>query len=227
MQNCFDTGADQNVPTRHDSPQDQTVPVKPGRLEGFFVRSRGATLERARVEQFIERSYLDRFEALITDHYPSILSLENTREQVLAAVGIRDAGEEALFLERYLDEPIEHAIERVTGHTPLRTQILEIGNLASVGRGATARLIAAASGYLNASRCRYAVVTATDELRKLLRSFGLTWHTLADAHADRLADRGRSWGHYYERNPQILAAEIKQSPERMQFYSRVLKMEFV
>jgi hypothetical protein len=227
MQSCFDSGADKSVPAGLDSPQDQTVPIKPGRLEGFFVRPRAAAFERARVERFIERGYLDRFGALITDHYPSILSLENTRGKVLAAVGIRGAGEEALFLEHYLDEPIEHAIARVTGDAPLRTQILEIGNLASVGRGATTRLIAAAAGHLDASGCRYAVVTATDELRKLLRSFGLTWHTLADARADRLADRGRSWGRYYERNPQILAGEIKQSPDRMQFYSPVAKMELI
>jgi hypothetical protein len=224
MQNCFDSGANQNVPTRLDSPQDQTVSVKPGRLEGFFVRSRGTALERAQVERFIERGYLDRFDALVNDHYPSILGLENTRGEVLAAVGIRGAGEEALFLERYLDEPVEHAIARATGEAPLRNQILEIGNLASVGRGATARLIAAAAGYLDASGCSYAVVTATDELRELLRSFGLTWHTLADACPDRLADRGRSWGRYYERNPKILAGKIKQSPDRMRLYSRNMEV---
>jgi hypothetical protein len=70
-------------------------------------------------------------------------------------------------------------------------------------------------------------VTATDELRKLLRSFGFVWHTLADARADRLADRGRSWGRYYERNPKILAGKIKQSPDRMRYHARVSKMESV
>ena len=205
--------------------QDRILPVKSGDSEGLFVRSREQGADRTRVERFIERGYRVRFGSRIVDHYPSILSLEHTRGEVLAAVGIRNAGDEALYLERYLDEPIERAISRVTGDLPLRAEILEIGNLAAIGRSATARLIAAAAAHLEASQCEYAVVTATDELRNLLRSFGFGWHTLADARADRLADRGRSWGRYYERNPKILAGAIKQSPDRLRYHARVSKTE--
>lgn len=225
MTDPYNPGAGRGGYLRAVARRDQNAPVKSSESEGLFVRSRSEGAERARVERFIEQGYRDRFGSRIADHYPSILSLEHARGAVLAAVGIRNAGDETLFLERYFNEPIERAISRITGDEPLRAQILEIGNLAAVGRSATARLIAAAAAHLEASHCQYAVVTATDELRKLLRSFGFVWHTLADARADRLADRGRSWGRYYERNPKILAGKIKQAPDRMRYHARGSKLE--
>jgi hypothetical protein len=45
-----------------------------------------------------------------------------------------------LFLELYFDEPIECVISHATGARPARAEILEIGNMASIGRTASARL---------------------------------------------------------------------------------------
>ncbi len=189
--------------------------------------SRDVTLGRARVESFIERGYFDRFGSVVADHYPTLLSLENRRGDVLAALGIRNAANERLFLERYFDEPIELVLSQAIGTALARPQILEVGNFASIGRGASARLIAAAATYLKSCRCRYAVATATEELRNLLGSFGFAWHRLGTARAERLSDQGRSWGRYYEQNPEILVGEILQAPERMRSYARAISIEVI
>jgi hypothetical protein len=196
-------------------------------LETLGVYRSAVSLGRARAERFIEQGYFDRFGSVITDHYPTLLSLQNSRGEVLAALGVRNAAHERLFLERYFDEPIERVIAVATGVVPVRAQILEIGNMASIGRSASARLIAGSAMYLEASRCRYAVVTATDELRKMLGSFGFAWDMLGPARPDRLPDRGRSWGRYYEQNPEILVGEILQAPDRMRSHARTITIEGV
>jgi len=60
----------------------------------------------------------------------------------------------------------------------------------------------------------------------MLGSFGLAWRALGAARADRLPDHGRSWGTYYEQNPEILVGEIRQSSGRMRSYVRATKIEF-
>ena len=199
--------------------------VRTLRLESLHVLPRNATVQRARVERFIERRYLDRFGSRIVEHYPTLLSLQSDDGNVRATIGLRNAFREPLFLERYFDEPIERMISHAMGAMPARADILEIGNMASIGRTASARLIAASASYLGNSRCRYAVVTATEELRRMLGAFGFAWRTLGPARADKLPDHGRSWGSYYEQNPEVLVGDIRQSSERILSYVRVVNIE--
>ena len=227
MQSFDDHIRDMDEASCHNEADDRTSATKPRRLESLHVFSRDVTLGRARVESFIERGYFDRFGSVVADHYPTLLSLENRRGDVLAALGIRNAANERLFLERYFDEPIELVLSQAIGTGLARAQILEVGNFASIGRGASARLIAASATYLKSCRCRYAVATATEELRNLLGSFGFAWHRLGTARAERLSDQGRSWGRYYEQNPEILVGEILQAPDRMRSYARAISIEVI
>ncbi len=224
---CFIKLGHHGEASRISAPEQQVPSNKPSRIDALHVHPRDSSLGRARLERFIEASYFERFGSVIAGHYPTLLGLQNTRGDVLAALGLRIAGEERLFLERYFDEPIERVIAQFAGLAPSRTEILEIGNMASIGRRASARLIAASAMYLQASRCRFAVVTATDELRTMLGAFGFTWERLAAAQADRLPDRGRSWGRYYKQNPEILIGEIRQAPDRLQSYTRAIRMEVI
>lgn len=190
------------------------------RRASLLVLPPSTTVERARAERFIEKQFLDGFGSVVRHHYPTLLSLQNADGNVAAALGIRDASREPLFLEHYFDEPIEKVIAHAMGIAPQRSDILEIGNMASAGRSASARLIVASSLYLRTSPYRYAVVTATRVLRQMLDSFGFAWHALGTARAERLSDLGRSWGRYYAQSPQILIGEIRQVSGRMQTFVR-------
>jgi hypothetical protein len=80
---------------------------------------------------------------------PELIALFDAGGQILAAVGFRSADGENLFLEHYLDTPVEHAIAcHSTRALPQREGIVEIGNLASIDRGASRKLFAVLAGVL-------------------------------------------------------------------------------
>lgn len=165
--------------------------------------------ERRRVERFIEDTYAEAFGGRITGHYPTLMSVQDDEGVIYAAVGFRLAGQEPLFLEQYLDGPVDLALTRVLGTGVERQHVVEIGNLASSGRGATVFLFAAMARHLRQGGLRFAVATATDELRRIFQKAGLGALTLAKADPHRLTDGGSSWGDYYSADPVVLAGSIE------------------
>ena len=167
--------------------------------------------ERRRVEAFIEAGYLQAYGSHIGRHYPTLMSVQDADGTIYAVVGFRLAGDEPLFLEQYLDGPIEDVLSEAIGATVTRPEIVEIGNLASNGRGATLFLFVAMARHLMALGANFAVATATEELRGVFRKAGLGALHLATADPDRLIDHGVSWGDYYRTRPAVLAGSIQAS----------------
>jgi Thermostable hemolysin len=173
---------------------------------------------RCCVERFIENAYLDQFGAVILNHYPTLLSLETRNRSVVATLGLREAADSRLFLERYFEQPVEQLVSAAAGQIVKRTAIVEIGNLASRRRISTARLVVGVAAYLGAVKGKFAVITATEKLRQTLTSFGFSWCSLGPAQAERLPDRGRSWGEYFRHDPHILVGAIEPVVGRMRGY---------
>jgi len=100
---------------------------------------------RQAVEQFIAQRFHATHGARISCFMPQLIALFDDAGKILAAVGIRAADDETLFLEHYLDTPVERAIAKkadlsgVIG-TGVRRRIAEIGNLASIDRHASREL---------------------------------------------------------------------------------------
>lgn len=163
---------------------------------------------RREIEDFIEGVYRDRFGATIRCGYPSLMAVCGRDGTLQAALGLRQAADQRLFLEQYLDLPIEALLSARLGVHVHRHQIVEIGSLASRSWRASIRLILATSARLASGRACYGVVTATRELRRNFATFGFAYAGLGPAHAERLPDRGASWGGYFQRDPQILVGAI-------------------
>ncbi len=164
--------------------------------------------ERRLIEAFIEDVYRRSHDASITTHYPTLLSLHGAGGDVLAAVGLRSAARDRLFLEQYLQSPVEDAIAAATGRPIGRAEIAEIGSLASLGNGASVFLVIAAATFLDTRRFSYAVVTANDAMRRIICTFGFDHTVLGAARGEALADGGRNWGSYYGCGPQMLAGPV-------------------
>lgn len=164
--------------------------------------------ERRRVEAFVEKTYAKAYGGRIPGHYPTLMSVQDCDGRIYAAVGFRTGDEASLFLEQYLDLPVEQAVEAALGKALSRKMIVEIGNLASNGRGASVLLFNALARYLRGRGCEIAVATATRDLRRLFERAGFPTAELARADAGRLPDAGVSWGSYYEREPRVLAGSI-------------------
>lgn len=173
--------------------------------------------ERARVENFIRTIYQQSYNADIQVNYPVLMSLRNASGDILAAVGMRYAQEQPLFLEHYTLQPIETLIECQ------RQEIVEIGNLASAGKGASAFLFTALASYLNNKNIQYAAITGTDFLHRYFQRVGLEPRRLCDADINALAGEAEDWGSYYDSHPRVLVGSVNRGVERLK---KMLGAEF-
>ena len=177
---------------------------------------------RRRAEAFIADRYEAQFGARIAVSYPLLLCLTSTSGEMLAAVGLRCAGDGPLFLEQYLDQPIDLALGACWPGPHRRDRIVELGSLASVNNGASLYLVAAMAAYMEVRGFEVATVTGTRRLRRLFELFDFNFVTLGSARRDRLIDASANWGSYYDDDPQILAGQVRQCFEAAVLRARVL-----
>ena len=136
------------------------------------------------------------------------MSVEDLDGRILAAAGCRLAGDAPLFLEAYLDKPIETVVADRLQAPVSRRQIAEVGNLASDCRGASLFLYLALGRRLQRQGCAYVVATATAPLRRSFARLGFPTAALASAQAWRLGDAAADWGRYYDHSPEVRVGVI-------------------
>ncbi len=171
--------------------------------------------ERERVENFISSVFYDSYGARINRHYPTLMSIRDSTDGILGALGFRQAGEESLFLENYIDQPIEAEIGKTYGLDVARNGIIEIGNMASRGEGAAIFLIPALMAYLKHRGFSHVTFTATSSLLEYFQKIGVDPKIISPADQGRLADGGRSWGSYYDSSPQVIVGNVNFAAERL------------
>jgi hypothetical protein len=162
--------------------------------------------QRAAIERHIAAVYRARFGARVAGFAPVLVGLP-IDGRIVAAAGYRRAFE-SLYLERYLDGPVEAAIRSRTGAAIDRAHIVEIGHFASTRHGAGRRLMTLLARHLLSVGARWAATTATQELRLLYDRLGLQAWWLADARPGAVGEQASDWGRYYEHAPAVLAGPI-------------------
>jgi hypothetical protein len=174
---------------------------------------------RAEAEQFIRSVFARRYAAQVSSFAPDLMLLEHAdiraRNGVIAAAGWRGAGSTALFLEAYLDQPVQTHLERLAGQPVARPRIAEVGNLASVTPGGGARMILALAEHLDRIGFEWVVFTATQELIGIFAKLGLPPLALEAADPRRLGDAAREWGRYYDSRPVVVAGRIRLALDRL------------
>lgn len=182
-----------------------------GRLGGL-TRCRPAVVaithhfapERRRVEAMIRDTYAKTYGGDIAITHPMLMSLRDADDRLLAGVGFRPAGDAPLFLETYLDQPVETLIEGGAE----RSRLVEIGNLAATEAGASYLLFMALAAYLHGRGFDKAVVTATRPLRRLFRHIGFDTVELGRADPARVGPAATTWGSYYANDPRIICGNV-------------------
>lgn len=172
--------------------------------------------ERREVESFIESIYGKTYAAVIGEHYPMLVSVRDKDGRVLAALGFRPAAHHALFLEHYMDIPVEYGVSAAFGREVPRGRIVEIGNLASAGHGAAVFLFVALMAYLDGMGYSHLALTGTQVLRGYFRKLGLDPRDMGEANPHRLPDLGKSWGSYYDTAPRLIAGDVRASYAQLQ-----------
>ncbi len=167
--------------------------------------------ERAELEGFVGAAFLSKHAATVTSFLPTLLSFRNPSGQLRGVIGLRGAGEERLYLEQYLDLPVETAIAAASGRRVERSQVVEVGNLASANCRTAMRMVAVLPAHLLAREFRWIVFTATSAVRGILQGFGAPLVELARADLARVAGSEDRWGRYYESDPRVFAGYLPDS----------------
>lgn len=170
---------------------------------------------RPQVEAFIRGVFAERFDARL-DHFAPLLVALHDEHGLAAAAGYRPAHGGPLFLERYLDAPIESLLAAQAGSAPQRAHIVEVGHLAARRAGAGRRLIGLLGPHLAAQGFQWVVSTLTDELRQLFLRIGVAPLAIGRADPRALGSEAASWGRYYQHQPVVLAGHLPQALKRLQ-----------
>ena len=164
--------------------------------------------DRDGVSQFIRNRFLNDYDARLDHLMPLLFSLRGAEDQIVAAFGLREATTSRLFMECYLDEPVEQRISALAGRPVAREGIVEVGNLAARPGGARS-MIAVLTRHLYAAGFEWVTFTGVSALRAAFHRLGLHPIELARATPERLTPAERlAWGRYFEGRPIVMAGNI-------------------
>jgi hypothetical protein len=167
---------------------------------------------RAAAEDFIRAGYRAAYGAELQHFLVRLMTVHAAERRLLAALGFRRARAERLFLEQYLNRPVEEALGAARGRAVARYGLVEVGNFVSPRAGGARWLIAALTAYLRGAGYDWAVFTATAALRNSFARLGVELVHLGDADVECLAPAERAhWGSYYDTRPTVVAANVAQS----------------
>jgi hypothetical protein len=169
---------------------------------------------RRAVEAFIRNVFEASYGASLSTFAPVLVSLSD-ESGIVAAAGYRRADAGVLFLERYLDAPVEALLAQQTATAPARAEIVEVGHLAAARAGEGRRLIAQLGPHLAAQGFQWVVSTLTEELRQLFLRIGVAPLALGRADPRALGDDAAAWGRYYAHRPVVLAGHLPQALRRL------------
>lgn len=161
---------------------------------------------RAEVEAFIHAVFKRAYDAEITLFMPHLVALRDRDGILMAAFGWKKAADGPLFLEQYLDEPIESLISRRLNKHITRDQITKIGNLAVANPRNAGVLIAHVIQHSLDIGIEWCVATAHHSLQNGLIKGGRDVYPLFPADKSRLPlEEQAKWGSYYHHQPQVIA----------------------
>lgn len=167
------------------------------------IESRGSR-GYAQGSALVRDKYRAVFSADVEPHPDFFMVARRTADAATpaAVAGLTFAENGSLFSERYLDGPIEALIGAKEGTPVSRAGIMEIGSLASTELQAGAELMRTMPLVAWCLGQRYAICTATHQVRRMFSKLDMEFIALGLAGIDRLAlEAQANWGDYYRNQP--------------------------
>lgn len=195
--------------------QDVSVPPTLRKLLRFnpeFNLHRAGSPGRTDVEAYIAKAFRKAYGAEVTEFAPFLMSM-NCAGSISSAAGVRPASLGPLFLEQYLDGPIEQVLSERYGYRVQRDDIFELGNLASIRPGVCQLFYLILTGIMARTNMNHVVFAGTKQVAKGLNRLGFQLEYIMDADPARLNGAAESWGSYYANKPQVMAIDLRKSME--------------
>ncbi len=171
--------------------------------------------DRAAVETFISQRFAECFGSRIEAFMPRLFSLRNREGDICGAFGLRSTNRN-LFLEQYLDSPIEKTIAVNVRSRIERRTIIEVGHFSGAMPGTVRTMIGLLTERLHREGFEWVVFTGTTSLRNAFCRLGLCPIDLQAATIDRLPVEERAaWGSYYEHAPRVLVGNVQEGYRAM------------
>ncbi|WP_435608965.1 thermostable hemolysin [Pseudomonas knackmussii] len=172
--------------------------------------------QRTQLEAFVHDCFKHVHHADVHHFLPELLGLHDSHGRLTAVAGIRPASSGSLFLERYLDHPLEVHVSRIAGRPVARDELVEVGNLSSLSAGSARLIIIAVTWLLAARGLHWVAFTGAAGLINSFHRLGLEPTLLADADPIRLNGDHESWGTYYEQHPHVFAGNIRYGHDELE-----------
>jgi hypothetical protein len=163
---------------------------------------------RAEAEAFVRDRFHRTHGARIQTIMPSLLLLRDAAGSLRGVAGCRPAGANTLFLERYLDRPIEQALLAHTGARVRRADVVEIGNFACRDSRVASAFMSMLPRFLIQQHFVWITFTATISIRRILRHLGARCADLAPADGACVRGDSDEWGRYYANDPRVMAGYL-------------------
>ncbi len=162
---------------------------------------------RQELERYISSKYLKIHDANVNKYLPILVGIYDKNE-VTGTFGLRPGQYCQMFLEQYLDTPIEQQVASISKQPVDRGLLIEIGNLAitKTGCGPLAMVLLAMS--LAAAGYEWMIFTVTEQVERLMKRLGFEPHYLVSADPGRLDGDKSLWGSYYQNNPRVMVGSL-------------------
>jgi hypothetical protein len=181
----------------------------------IFKLTEHVGVDRSTVETFISQRFAESFGCHIEAFMPRLFSVRDREGEICGAFGLRSANRN-LFLEQYLDAPIEKTIAARAGSKVERRAIVEVGHFSGAYPGAVRAMIGLLTQHLHRDGLEWVVFTGTTGLRNAFCRLGLCPIDIQAATADRLPAEARAaWGSYYDHSPRVLIGNIQEGYRAM------------
>lgn len=164
---------------------------------------------RAELEAFIAERYRTAYGARIRRFMPQLFALLGADGELEAAAGLRRGDERPLFVEQYLDQPVEALLAARFDRSVDRERVCEIGHLCGTGHGIGRRLFPLLACWMHEQGIEWAVFAATSTLRQMFERMQVRPLPLAPATGERLGAAMADWGSYYDTDPWVVGGPLQ------------------
>ena len=163
--------------------------------------------DRTRLEARIRSGFGTHFGACIGGFMPRFALYQHALGAT-GVIGFRSAADDELFLEHYLDLPVDQVISAEAGAAVARDTIVEVGQFVVDDRDIVGSFFRDLVPFLAGAGYEWVCFTGTNKIRSLLRRVGFHGLPIAAANAGRVSDTGDDWGSYYDNEPVVIVGKL-------------------